>query len=270
MIKKLQNFYFCTSRDFSNFSYLRHKNFGAIVVSMHQSGTHWLKYMLSMAIAHDKNLPFPEHIGDDMIISPGPKRMPKHITSPLICACHSIPNPLIKVSLSKKNNKHPKYIILVRDIRDALTSHFQKHGKIYQCSFSEYLSGDPLNKKFDKDIWWDIRFLNRWGELAEKYKEQIKVVKYEDLIGNTTEKLIEISNFIEIEFNDMDDSIAYAVSQSSKEKMAKKDLKINNLKVVNVSNKNREEWFNESLKFRFQQICKEYLRYDFSYNYDEW
>lgn len=71
MKKKLQNFYFRTSRDLSNFSYLRHKKFGAIVVSMHQSGTHWLKYMLSMAIAYDKNLPFPEHIGDDMIISPG-------------------------------------------------------------------------------------------------------------------------------------------------------------------------------------------------------
>ena len=220
MIKKLQNFYFRTSRDFSNFSYLRHKKFDAVVVSMHQSGTHWLKYMLSMAIAYDKNLPFPEHIGDDMIISPGPKRMPKQITSPLICTCHSIPNPLIKASLSKNHNQYPKYIVLVRDIRDALTSHFQKHGKIYQCSFSEYLSGDPLNKKFDKDIWWDIRFLNRWGDLINNDKGQIKVVRYEDLIDNTAEKLEEITSFIGVEFNDTHSSIAYAVNQSSKEQMA--------------------------------------------------
>ena len=49
-------------RDALNFSLLKHRHCEGSMVSMHQSGTHWLKHMLAVAIAAKHGLEPPRHI----------------------------------------------------------------------------------------------------------------------------------------------------------------------------------------------------------------
>jgi len=45
-----------------NFSLLAHRDFDAMLITMHQSGTHWLKYMLTLALAEKLGVEKPEYI----------------------------------------------------------------------------------------------------------------------------------------------------------------------------------------------------------------
>jgi hypothetical protein len=45
---------------------LRYRSFDGQIVSMKQSGSHWLKYMLGLTLAKIHNLPPPAHIQDDL------------------------------------------------------------------------------------------------------------------------------------------------------------------------------------------------------------
>ena len=261
--------YHCVSRDISNFSYLRHKAFDGFIISMHQSGTHWLKYMLSLAITHDQGLPLPKYIGESVVFGEA-KKPPEYNISTSIAFSHSIPNALLNHALNRENNPYPKYLILIRDMRNTLISHYRKWSHIYNCSFEEYIMGDPLNKNFDKDIWWDIRFLNRWGEIIAQNPEQVQIIKYEDLQLNTKENLNKIIDYFQIEFKDKSIAIEFALKEATKSKMEKKELNNDGWKVVRKEDRDWSKWYPSSLRVQFSNICKEYLTHEFSYGYKDW
>jgi len=58
--------YHALRRDCFNFSLLAHRDFDAMLITMHQSGTHWLKYMLTLALAKKLGLGNPEYIQSDI------------------------------------------------------------------------------------------------------------------------------------------------------------------------------------------------------------
>ena len=147
-------------RDWFNFSLLEHRDFDGYMVSMHQSGTHWLKHMLSVVMSPEYGLPIPELLQDDSIIG-HPKSPPKHTNAPRIVHSHTITAPVLAWPLVHELFGLPRYLILVRDPRAALVSHYEKWKDRYQVSFSEFLRGDPRGKRFRKDIWW--RFVRHKG-----------------------------------------------------------------------------------------------------------
>ena len=248
----------CLNRDISNFSYLRHRNFDGFIISMHQSGTHWLKYMLSLAITYDKGLPPPDHIAHSIVIG-DPKKPAEVQVKPSIALSHAILMPLFHMALRRTNNASPRYLVLVR-----------KWADVYQCTFAEYLQGDPLNNRFDKDLWWDIRFLNRWGDIIGRYPEQVKIIRYEELSANTANVLTAAIDHLGIKLENKNTAIDFALAEATKNKMAARELKKDQLQIVRDENRSWSEWYTDDLKVVFSNMCRLYLKHSFFYDYENW
>ncbi len=211
--------YHSLRRDISNFSLIKHRGFDGFLISMHQGGTHWLKHMLAMALTKKYGLPAPEYIHANDVIA-GPKNPRNNDILPHLVSAHSIPHLLLGNSLFRRLVKLPPYLVLVRDIRASLVSNFEKWKKQYQCDFREYLRGDVSGHRFNNDIWWCIRFCNSWGKLIERYPSNTLLVRYEDIKSSPLSELQKINQYWKLELSD--EHLLFAISESSKEKMAKK------------------------------------------------
>ena len=60
--------YHVLHRDCFNFSLLAHRNFDAMLITMHQSGTHWLKYMLTLSLAKKIDIEKPEYMQSNIFL----------------------------------------------------------------------------------------------------------------------------------------------------------------------------------------------------------
>ena len=263
---KIAYTYHSLRRDISNFSLIKHRDFDGFLVSMHQSGTHWLKHMLATALTFKYDLPPPEYIHANDVIS-GPKDPRNHQSLPHIVSSHSIPHILFENHLFQNLVTLPPYVVLVRDIRATLVSNYEKWKEHYACDFDDFLRGDISGHRFNNDIWWCFRFCNRWGYLAENFPDGTLIVKYEDLAKNPLPELQRICRHWQLQLDDS--ALSYAINESSKEKMSQKkdpDTPFG-VNVVRDNNKSYREWYNEKQSRYLSNITKSFLSYDFDYNY---
>lgn len=206
-------------RDLSNFALLRHRDYTGFLVSMHQSGTHWLKHMLATALAQRHGLPPPAQADANDII--GGTRTPRRIAGvPTIVSSHSVPHPLLRSALLRRLLPLPPYVVLVRDPRAVLVANYEKWKTHYACDFAEYLRGDPAGRRFNADLWSAIRFLRAWHAIAERFPQRTLVLRYEDLVRDAAAELGRVSEFLALGLER--DGIAHAVAASSKERLAQK------------------------------------------------
>ena len=74
----------------------------------------------------------------------------------------------------------PPVVLLVRNIPDALTSYFFKWREAKALgALGDYVARAP--RRQGVDVWWFIRFFNRWGALQRTFPDRVLVVRYEDL-----------------------------------------------------------------------------------------
>ena len=255
--------------DFTNLSFLRHANLEGFIVSMHQSGTHWLKHMLACAITRELGLPPPQYAYAGDIIG-GAKKPIVYPGVPSFGHSHTIPSPLMESTILRKFYRFPRYVLLIRNIRAMLVSHYEKYKPEYNCEFSEYLRGDAANKRFDSDIWWCIRFQNAWGGIIEKFPDEFFIIKYEDLIVDALKQLEAINTFLGLNLSP--ESLQYGVNESTKVKMSAKPKKAprkveNKRIVVRMDSKKEEVVYSAKDDSFFKNTCKKYLKYDFGYDY---
>jgi len=71
---------------------LKHRDFVGMLVTMHQSGTHWVKHILTSAIYHEEGFEQPKSIYDEDRFIGNPKSHRGRPGVPSITASHSIPN----------------------------------------------------------------------------------------------------------------------------------------------------------------------------------
>ncbi len=258
--------YHCLRRDLTNFSLLRHRAFAGFMVSMHQSGTHWLKHMLASALTHKHGLPPPCYDHANEIIG-GPREKRLHARLPRLASSHSIPHPLLGSSLVRGALKFPPYVVLVRDLRAVLVAGYEKWKAHYDCDFSTFLRGDVGGHRFDSDIWWCIRFYNAWGRLAARFPAATLVVKYESLRGDTLAGLEGINRFWALGLTQAE--LEHGIKASSKAKMAqKRDPNTPlGLTVVREDPRPAQEWFDSEDERFLEQTCRAWLKYDFGYGY---
>lgn len=267
----LKFYYDFYRRDLTNLSFLKYRMFEGFIVTMHQSGTHWLKHILACAIARDKNLQPPQYTyASDMI--GGHKDPVKYPGIPMFGHSHSIPSILILSGLLRKIVRQPRYVILVRDLRNILVSHYEKYKHEYKCNFSDYLRGDVSNRRFGSDIWWCIRFQNAWGRVLEKYPDKCLLMKYEHLMADTLQEIKNINNFLGLNLSD--DALSYGVEESTKDKMKAKPLKPaykmkkkHNRVVVRTDSGTYDKLFSDDDLSFFNETCKKFLKHDFGYKY---
>lgn len=259
------------TRDLTNLSLVRHRHSDGHIISMHQSGTHWLRNMLSLAMAKVYDLPEPEYIQNNDFIS-SPQKPSKYPQIPRIVSSHQIPSPLITNTLAQLLITLPKYVLLVRDPRVIAASHYRKHEPKYKIPFSDFIRANvpalrlaSKKRKFDKDIWWDLRFQNSWAKMLQLGPEKIHLVRYEDLRRNTPQHLRAIMQFLGMPNID-EATLDYCIQQSSKEVMAQKEAPDLSLKTVWQDNKNPLAIYSEDDKRFFLETYRKYCKADFGYD----
>ena len=84
---------YTVNRRWSNASLLVHRAFDGHIVSMHQSGSHWIKNMLGRVLQQIYGLPPLRHIQDDSIIG-HTKSPPIYRHIPQIVHSHGYPHAL--------------------------------------------------------------------------------------------------------------------------------------------------------------------------------
>lgn len=259
----------CLKKDISNFSLLRNCNrhVDGYFISMQHSGTHWFKYMIGLAISHHYQVPAPQYIDNkssNSIIG-NPKRNDSLPGIPYIGAKHSIPPLVFENRLVRQVLKFPRYVVLVRDIRHALVSNYEKWKDKYSVSFSEYLDGDISENKYVADIWWFMHFMNRWGEVQASLPGEILVFKYEESLKTPAQTLTALFRHFDLPISS--DSIEYAVSNSSKESMAALDPASAALKIIRKDKRDPLSWYTPEDREKFGRIIAENLEHDFGYDF---
>jgi hypothetical protein len=188
--------------DLGNFYFVQHRGIDGFVVTGKNSGSHWLKYMLSAGIAAKYGLPLPAfstgQTADDIVGHPARARRHKGI--PLIGTSHTIPSALHRF-IPRSLARRPPIVVMVRAIEDALQSNYRKWRDQYGAPPADFAQGDPSGKRFVADVWWYIYFFNRWGRWAEADPARILVVRYEDLQADPSVWLPRIASHLGLGFD---------------------------------------------------------------------
>lgn len=169
--------------DLSRFHLLHYgSRLDGFLISGHNSGTHWLRFMLSAAIAHRLSLPPPAYSSgphSDVFIGHARHRR-KFPQAPRIGSSHHMPSRLVAVLGALRLARLPPVVLLVRRLPDSLISYFFKWREIKQLgALDGYVARRPSAQGVD--LWWFIRFFNRWGRLRRVFPKVVMVVRYEDV-----------------------------------------------------------------------------------------
>ena len=256
----------CLNRDWTNFALLRYRDFDGFLVTGQNSGTQWLKYMLSLAMAAEYGVAPPQFFNNassnDIIGHPKHKR--KYPQLPRIASAHSIPHAALPMLYGTM--KFPPYVVLVRDMREALISNYAKWRERYQVPFDVYVAGDPSGEKYVCDAWWYVRFLNAWGRMASQYPERVIVMRYEDLRKTPAAGLRAIGKHFGMTLGEA--AIETAVQGSSKAAMlAREDANAGEKVIRSDAGSGADPVFGPHESAILARILRANLRYDFGYDY---
>ncbi len=251
------------NRRWTNASLLAHRNFDGHIVSMQQSGSHWIKNMLSTVLIRLYNLPALEHIQDDSVVG-HTKSPPKYKQIPQIVHSHGYPHAL---TLAIPGLHFPRYLVLVRELKESLVSHYERFKGDYNCDFSTYLRGDVAQKTFYSDIWSRIRFMNEWGDVLENNHGKVMALRYEDMKADGKGALKNVCDFFGVN-KVTDDLLTEAVAANSREKMAEKpNPEVSTTVVRTAPKKPLTDYFPPADEAFFNETCARYLKHDFGYGY---
>ncbi len=116
------------NRHSTNLALLKYYDFQGFLITGQHSGTHWIKWMLSHALAHHYGVDPPRYFNNassnDLIGHPKHRRIHPHL--PRIASSHSIPPYALDWAWLRALRRPPPYAVVVRDVRDVLVSNFEK------------------------------------------------------------------------------------------------------------------------------------------------
>ncbi len=186
------------------------------------SGTHWLKYMLAIALSETYGIDPPEYFSEAAVrpYIGWTKDKPTYEALPRLAFSHTIPHQLANWGWARSLAGLPPYVLLVRHPMSILASHFAKWEWDIKVDWLTYLEGEPTGKQYRCDLYWIARFWNRWGEWLEREPERIHLVHYEDVRQAPRATLEAIAAHWGITFTPA--ALDAAVSGGTKEAMATK------------------------------------------------
>jgi len=245
---------------------LRHRHFDGHILSMQQSGTHWMRYMLGLCMAEVYRQPPPASIQSEVFIG-NPRQPPSAAAWPCLVSSHSLPHALMYSRTFCRGFHFPRYLLLVRDIRYALVSHYEKWRDKYRVDFPTYLRGDPWGRL--DNLWRCIELQNAYGCLAAAGAVETRILRYEDTLCDPVRALATACDFFRVPATP--DIIARAVTASTKEEMAQHSNPCGpGEKVVRLDSRHPFTWYTAEDRAFFQRVCRRHLRHSFGYHYDEW
>jgi len=250
----------------------RHRKVHAHIVTLHQSGSHWLNFMLADRLQEQYGLPELDHIRDRSIIG-RPQDAIVHPQIPRIVQSHAIPSPLVHCRPLPSLLRFPKYVLLIRDLRACLVSYFEKSKELepFRISFSQFLRNERvIGNLIRRDLWNRIRFLNAWSRDRDRLPAaQLIVVRYEDLKAAPAPQLARVWDFLGLPPREAD-FFERAVAAASKDRMSRSENPRENLKIVRASQRHPFEWFDDADRRFFTRAVTDHLRDWSGYRYDDW
>jgi hypothetical protein len=244
---------------------LRHRHFDGLIASKQHSGRHWLKYMLGLTLAKLYDLPPPAHIHDESIVGKR-KSLPLFPQIPQIISDQSLSHYLLRSRAVFRLLRFPRYLIMTRDIRDALAAHYENKHSRYNVDFSTYLRGDVGGKRYKDDIWRRIRFLNGWGAVVKRHPEQFAILKYEDLLADTHGQFARVCDHFRIK-GITTDLLDEVVATASKENMRRLPILKGKSIVIRARARPYRELYSEDDRRFVAEACRRNLKYTFGYRY---
>lgn len=254
--------------DVSNFFLFQYRRVDAFLVTGKNSGTHWLKFMLSCALARQYRVPPPSHSSGseaDAIIS-HPRWPQRYTHVPRIGSSHTIPSIAFAWACARHFAFRP-VVVLVRDIRSAMVSHYVKWQHEYQVPFAQYVRGDPSGVRYRADLWWYVHFFNRWGDLATAHPDLVLVVRYEDLKAAPEACLRRIVAHFHIDMTD--DAVTAALRFVDRDAMRAQLDPGNTEVVIPPDDANPGAAFTRDDMAFVRNALAGYLRHDFGYGRDD-
>ncbi len=237
------------------------------LITAKNSGTHWVQFMLSHALAAHYNKPPPSHstgknARDFILAAKSPVTYPD---IPKIYQSHAIPSAILALNFMQAISPSPPTVVLVRDIRQALLSHFVKWREKHSVTQHEYILGSPQGKRFNADIWWYVLFFNRWGEMAKRYPDRVTHVRYEDVIKDPGQTVKQIASRWGIELDD--NCVAAAEAVSGREVVASLQDPAYKETIVPVQEIRDKATLSDEDNEFIDAVFARYLRHDFGYGY---
>ncbi len=189
--------------DIINFYLLEYRNVAGHLVSGKNSGTHWLRFMLSHALAHRHGVDPPARssgrLSEDFV---GHPRWPsRHPDLPFIASSHNLPSIVFGWAWLRRLLGLPPIVVLVRDPKQAMLSHFVKWSGPLDLSMKDYILRASTKRRQLANAWWYIDFFNRWGRIAASAPEAVLVVRYEDLLASPAHWLGRISTHLGLDLD---------------------------------------------------------------------
>jgi hypothetical protein len=256
------------SRDLLKLSLLKYRHYEGYFASMHQSGNHWLRHILAMVLAEHFHLPEPTHLADMLLVGE-PKCPTQYHGVPRLVFSHKICSPLVHNFLTERFVSFPRYVVMVRDLRSMLVSHYERFKDEYRVPFSDFLRGDVSGHRFDCDIWDSIRFLNSWGRVVNRQPGTTFVLRFEDLKADPVAQTRRIWDFLKLPTIDRA-IFERAVKASTKDRMHSKEGAAGKKGTV-VRRQDHDplaDYGPEDREF-FLEVCLRYLNHDFGYDYSK-
>jgi len=257
----------CFNRDWFALSMLKYRDFQGYLVTGPHSGTHWVKWMMSHAMAHHYGLEPPQYFNNASASAnefiAHPKLPRKYPQLPRIATSHSVAPNVLQWKWARNLLGIPPYAVVIRDIRSVLISNYEKWKHKYNVSFSEYLKGDPWSDRFICDAWSYIRLMNRWGEVANRFPEETLVVRYEDFQSNAAGSLEKLGRHFKLPLAAADFDAGAAAG--SKEFMAKHQDPAIAAQPLRPDGKG-DTVFSDADKAFLQNMLDRHLKHDFGYD----
>jgi len=168
--------------NWTNFSVLRHGKFDGFLVTSKNSGTHWVKYMLAVALADTYGIERPKYFSENAVrpYIGWPKDEVVHPELPRLAFSHTIPHRLADWGWARAAASLPPYALCVRHPMAILASHHAKWEYDIKVDWLTYLKGDPAGKDYRCDLYWLARFWNRWGEVRATDPDRFFIAQYEE------------------------------------------------------------------------------------------
>jgi len=253
--------------DVSNFFLYHYRWVHAFLVTGKNSGTHWLKFMLSCALATQYGVPAPRHSSGqeaDAIIS-HPKWPQRYPRLPKIGSSHSIPSIVFAWPWFAPIVPMRPIVVLVRDIRSAMTSHYVKWQNEYQVQFASYVRGDPTGERYRADVWWYVHFFNRWGDLARAHPQTVLVVRYEDLQADPGACLRRVATHMRLDLDES--SVAAALRVTTRDAMRALLDPAGREVIIPLADATLTAVYSQEDEVFMRNAFARYLRHDFGYGY---
>ncbi|QDU37257.1 Sulfotransferase domain protein [Maioricimonas rarisocia] len=250
----------------------RMRHIHAHLVTMPQSGTHWLCYMLALGLSRTFDVPAPAHIGDRRFVL-RPQDRVIHPELPRLVHSHNIPHKLVHSELVLDWLRFPRYVLLLRDLRETIVSQYEKKRQLpgFDITFSDYLRERmPLGHPFRITVSRRFAFLNAWTRDIKRLGHgRLLLLRYEELRQSPRQTLQRLWQFLD--FPDLEAAaFEQIVAEASKDRMALHERPDAVARVVRQTSRNAFDWYTPADREYLTARCQTGLTNWLGYNYADW